>query len=108
MLRCNIPLLFKTGLRYGITEWLEGTSGDHVVQPPKKGNLKHVVPNCVQAGFEYLQRRRLHSLYCTYCIELGMSQLYLNEQYVIALEWADITSYLLDIMRFSSTTLCLN
>ena len=29
---------------------------------PKQGHLQHAVPDLVQVGLEYLQRRRIHSL----------------------------------------------
>ena len=48
-----------------ITEWagLGGTSEDHLVQPPaKQDSLEHIVQDGSQVGFEYLQRRRHHSL----------------------------------------------
>jgi len=47
-----------------ITEWqgLEGTSVGHLVQSPlpKQGHLQQAAQDLVQAGLEYLQRRRLH------------------------------------------------
>jgi len=48
-----------------ITEWqeMEGTSGDHWVQPPAKaGFLQQVAQVGIQMGLEYLQRRELHNL----------------------------------------------
>ena len=56
------------GLQVGhalITEpqGLGGTSGDDLVQSPAKaGSLEQVSQECIQVGFEYLQRRRLHNL----------------------------------------------
>jgi len=42
---------------------LEGTSVGHPVQPPAEvGSPEQAAQDCVQAGFEYLQRRRLHNL----------------------------------------------
>ena len=43
---------------------LEGTSVDHLVQPPltKQGHLQQAEQDIVQAGLEYLQRRRIHNL----------------------------------------------
>jgi len=43
---------------------LEGTSVDHLVQTPlpKQGHLEQVAQDLIQVGFEYLQRRRNHSL----------------------------------------------
>jgi len=42
---------------------LEGTSVGHPVQPLlKQGRLQQAAEDLVQAGLEYLQRRRLHSL----------------------------------------------
>ena len=42
---------------------VQGTSVDHLVQPPyrRQGLLEQVAQDCVQAGFQYLQRRRIHS-----------------------------------------------
>lgn len=33
---------------------VEGTSGDHLIQPTKQGQVKQLVQDCVQLGFEYL------------------------------------------------------
>jgi len=42
---------------------LEGTSVDHPVQPlPKQGHPAQAAQDLIQAGLEYLQRRRLHNL----------------------------------------------
>jgi len=43
---------------------LEGTSVGHLVQPllPKQGHLQQAAQELVQAGLEYLQRRRFHNL----------------------------------------------
>jgi len=48
-------------IRHRITEWsgLEGTSVGHLVQP---SCLQQASEDLVQAGLEYLQRRRLHNL----------------------------------------------
>ena len=37
---------------------------DHLVQPPwpKQGHLQQVAQDHVQAGLEYLQRRRMHNV----------------------------------------------
>jgi len=42
----------------------KGTTWDHLVQSPcfKQGYLEHISQDHIQAGFEYLQRRRLHNL----------------------------------------------
>ena len=48
-----------------ITAWLglAGTSVGHPVQPlPKQGHPEQAAQHRLQAGLEYLQRRRLHSL----------------------------------------------
>ena len=53
-------------INHGITEWLrlEGTSGNHPVQPPsKQGHLTHVAQDLIQVCSEYLQGRRLHILF---------------------------------------------
>ena len=42
---------------------LEGTSVGHPAQPlPRQGHPEQAAQDCVQAGLEYLQRRRLHNL----------------------------------------------
>ena len=49
-----------------------------VTQPnplPKQGHLHQAVEDLVQAGLEYLQRRRLHSLPGQYLIPAGVSEL---------------------------------
>lgn len=45
-------------------EWLERTSGDHLVQPlcSKTDQLQQVTQDCVLLGFCYLQGQRLYSL----------------------------------------------
>ena len=50
--------------RIAESQGLEGTSVDHLLQPPlpRQGHLKQVAQDHVQVGFEYLQRRRLHNL----------------------------------------------
>lgn len=51
-----VPLSFAVE-RAGFMEsfwWLEGSSGEHLIQPTKQGQLKQLVQDCVQWGFEYL------------------------------------------------------
>ena len=51
--------------RSEFTKWprLEGTSEDHLVQPPaEQDHLEHITQDGIQVGFEYLQKRRLHNL----------------------------------------------
>ena len=56
------PSWVKANL-HRITEWqgLKGTSVGHLVLP-KQGHLQQAAQGYAQAGFEYLQRRRLHHL----------------------------------------------
>lgn len=42
--------------------WLESTSRGHLIQPPKQSQLKQLVQDCVQLGFEYLWVWRFHNL----------------------------------------------
>lgn len=45
-----------------LSQGLEVTSGDHMVQlPSPAGSLQQVVQESVQSGIEYLQSRRLHN-----------------------------------------------
>jgi len=42
---------------------LQGNSGDHLVHlPAEAGSVQQVVQESVEVDFEYLQKRRLHSL----------------------------------------------
>ena len=55
----------KKSQNHRITAWsgLEGSSVGHPAQPlPKQGHPEQPAQDLVQVGFEYLQRRRLHSL----------------------------------------------